>query len=178
MREKTLKARTVFKGRLLAVEVLDVELECGKRSIREIVRHPGAAVVLAQLEDGRFVFVRQFRKAAEKTILEIVAGGLEKGESPVDCARRELREETGYTARKLVSLGTVYPAPGYTDEVLHLYFAITGRVRGSGSPDEDERLTVEYFTEKQVDRMIRDGRIHDAKTLAAWMLWKAKTSRK
>lgn len=178
MVEKTLKSKTVFNGRLLRVEVIDVKVHNGRRSIREIVRHPGAAVVLAQLVDGRFVFVRQFRKAVEKTILEVVAGGLEKGESPVDCARRELSEETGYTAMKLVSLGTVYPAPGYTDEVLHLYFAVTGRVRGIGSPDDDERLAVEHFSEKQVDRMISDGRIHDAKTLAVWMLWKAKISRK
>jgi len=90
MKEKTIKSRTVFKGRLLKIDVLDVEVEPGRRSIREIVRHPGAAVVLARRPDGMFIFVRQFRKPAEKIILEVVAGGLEKAESPVACARRDV----------------------------------------------------------------------------------------
>ena len=174
MREKTLRSRTVYKGRLLGVEVVDVELEPGRRSVREIVRHPGAAVVLARRQDGRFVFVRQFRKAAEMNLLEVVAGGLGEGERPYDCAKRELKEETGYEASKLVTLGRVYPAPGYTDEVMHLYYATLKDSKGAGEPDDDERLKVVYLTEKQVDRMIGNGRIHDAKTLSAWLLWKAR----
>jgi len=174
MPEKTLRSKIVFKGRLIKVEVVDVQIAGGRRSVREIVRHPGAAVVLARLPDGRFVFVKQFRKAVERNILEVVAGGFERGERPADCARRELTEETGYSASKLVKLGTVYPAPGYTDEVLHLYFAELNRKRGVGQPDYDEHLEVVCMSEKQVDRMIGSGRIHDAKTLSAWLLWKSR----
>jgi len=172
MPEKTLRARTVFKGRLLKVEVIDVQIAGGRRSVREIVRHPGGTAVLAQRPDGRFVFVRQFRKAAERSFMEVVAGGFERGEKPADCARRELAEETGYTASKLMKLGIIYPAPGYTDEVLHLFFAKLSPKRGIGRPDEDERIKVVYLSERQVDGMIKAGRIHDAKTLAAWLLWK------
>jgi len=174
MKEKTLKSKTVFKGRLLNIEVVDVELEPGRSSSREIVRHPGAAVILAQLKDGRFVFVRQYRKAVEKNLLEVVAGGLDRGEKPRDCAIRELEEETGYKASRLVNLGYVYPAPGYTDEVLHLYYAVILAGRGTSRPDSDERLDVVYLSENQVEQMIKDGRIHDAKTLAVWLLWKTK----
>ena len=173
MIEKTLKSRKVFRGRLLDVEVVDVLVHDGRRSVREIVRHPGAAVVLAQLVDGRFVFVRQFRKAAEKIMLEVVAGGLERGEKPSDCARRELVEETGHQAAKITRLGYVYPAPGYTDEILHLFYARLRPGRGECSPDDDEKLEVVYLTEKQVDSLIKSGRIHDAKTLSAWLLWKS-----
>lgn len=178
MKERTLKKRVVFKGRLLTVEVLDVELEPGRRSTREIVRHPGAAVVLAQMADGMFVLVRQFRKAAEKHILEAVAGGLGKGETPYACAKRELEEETGYTASSLTKLGTVYPAPGYTAEVLHLYYARLRGERGACRPDDDEQLVVVYLSEKQIDALIRKGRVHDAKTLSAWVLWKTRIKAK
>ena len=179
-RERTLKSRTVFKGRVLNVEVLDIEVEPGKRSVREIVRHLGAAVVLARLADGRFVFVRQFRKAVEREMLEVVAGGLERGEAPAACAARELTEETGYKASRLIKLGTAYPAPGYTDEKLHIFFADVRSAQGVGEPDEDERIEVSYLSEKDVDGLIKAGKIHDAKTLSAWLLWKmrVKTGKK
>ena len=93
--EKTLASRTVFDGKLLCLEVIDVEVEPGVESVREVVRHPGAVVLLPQLPDGRFVLVRQFRKAIEEEILEAVAGTLDPGEDPLNCAGRELAEETG-----------------------------------------------------------------------------------
>ncbi|MEI6147864.1 MAG: NUDIX hydrolase [bacterium] len=171
MNERTLSTTTAFAGRLLNVEVLEVELEPGVRARREIVRHPGAAAVVARTPDGRFVFVRQFRKPLDREMLEIVAGGLEKGESPADCARREVKEESGHDVRALESLGRMAPAPGYTDEILHLFFAELAGGRGEQGGDHDERITVEYLTRDEVEEKLAEGSIQDGKTLAAWLLF-------
>ena len=173
MHESTIGSRRVFEGRLLDVDVLDVELDSGRQSVREIVRHGGAAVVLAQRPDGRFVLVRQYRKPVERVLTEAVAGTLEEGEDPRDCARRELEEETGYTAASLTDLGQVYPAPGYTDEVLFLYYARLNPEPGAGAPEEDEVIEVVVLTETELEAMIRRGEIRDAKTLAAWLLYRS-----
>lgn len=153
------------------MDVVDVELADGKRSVREIVRHPGAAVVLGQLPDGRYAFVRQFRKAVEKVLLEVVAGTLEPGEAPEECARRELCEEVGHAAVRLTRLGTVYPAPGYTEEALHVFFAELDPEKVLAEADEDERIDVVYLTHDAVESAIAGGAIEDAKTLAAWLLY-------
>jgi ADP-ribose pyrophosphatase len=170
MKEKTLKTSTVFSGKLLKVEVLDVELESGVKSRREIVRHPGAVAVLAERPDGKFVFVRQYRKPIEQELLEMVAGTLDFGENPDACARRELKEETGYDAAELKKLGVIALAPGYSDERLHLYYAKLVPARGTEDPDEDEHLEVVCLTAAEFERLIRKGEIEDSKTLAAWLL--------
>lgn len=176
MDERTVSARMGFEGRLLKVEVVDVELATGQRAVREIVRHPGAAVVLARLPDGRFVLVRQFRKAIETDLLEAVAGTLGPGEDPLACAQRELREETGYEATRLVKLGVVVPAPGYTDEKLHVYYAELDDRRREACPDDDEKVSVEVLEAEALEAQILDGEIGDAKTLAAWLLYKRKVA--
>ncbi|MBT3193980.1 MAG: NUDIX hydrolase [Verrucomicrobia bacterium] len=173
MHERTLHSEKAFQGKLLRVNVLDVELECGKRAIREIVKHPGAAVILAQRPDSQFVFVRQYRKAVEMELLEVVAGTIDPGETPDACAHRELTEETGYTATSLKKLGEIYPAPGYSEEVLHVYFAELSPDRGAMRPDDDERLEVELLSSKTLEAMIKNGDIRDAKTLAAWTLYRS-----
>jgi ADP-ribose pyrophosphatase len=160
----------------LRLDVLDVELESGGQSVREIVRHPGAAVVLPQLPDGRLVLVRQFRKAVEKFLVEAVAGTLEDGEDPDACALRELVEETGHAAGDLVKMGVVYPAPGYTDELLHMYYARLSGIRQAASPDEDENLEIVYVSPREFEGMIGRGEIEDAKTLAAWVLYKSRAA--
>lgn len=168
MREKTLSVRPVFRGRLLNVEVLEVELEPGIRSRREIVRHPGAVAVVARRPDGRFVFVRQYRKPVERGMLEVIAGGLEPGETPRAAAAREVAEESGYRIRALRSLGAICTAPGYTDEIIHLFYAELAADRIVREGDADERIAVEYLTRKDVEtRMAQDGLV-DGKTLAAW----------
>jgi ADP-ribose pyrophosphatase len=171
MQEKTLSTTTAFSGRLLKVEVVEVELESGARSRREVVRHPGAVAILAELPDGRFVLVRQFRKAIEQDLLEVVAGTLDKGEDPDDCARRELREETGYSPETLTRLGAVFVAPGYSQEMLHVYHARLNPTPGCLSPDDDEKLEVVCLTAAQLEQMMKAGEIADAKTLAAWLLY-------
>ena len=174
MHERTVKTESAFTGRLLSVEVLQVELETGQNSQREIVRHPGASVVLAQRTDGPFVFVRQFRKPIEACLLEVVAGTLTPGEAPAECAHRELLEETGHEPLDMIHLGVVFPAPGYTDECLNTYFARVGLEQGPRDLDDDERIEIEYLDEGVVDSLIAQGKIKDAKTLSAWMLYKAR----
>jgi ADP-ribose pyrophosphatase len=178
MNEKTLRRKSIFKGRILKLEVLDVELESGVRSKREIIRHPGAVVILAQLPDGRFVLVKQFRKAIERSLLEAVAGTLGAGEDPGEAARRELQEETGYRAKRLVKLGRLAAAPGYCDEVLHAYYAELTLAQSALAPDEDEKIDVVRLSAADLERKIVSGEICDSKTLAVWLLWEKKREAK
>jgi ADP-ribose pyrophosphatase len=173
--ERTTRSECVFEGRLLRVERLQVELDGGRESVREVVRHPGAAVVLGKLPDGRFVLVRQFRKPLETELLEAVAGTLHPGESPEACARREVAEETGHAAETLYDLGVIFSAPGYTDERLHVFGARLNEASDGPDPDEDEDVEVVYLAEAEVEARIADGRIGDAKTLAAWLLYRCRS---
>lgn len=171
MNEKTLSINPVFSGRLFSVEVQLVELEPGRRASREIVRHPGAIAAVARIPDGRFVFVRQFRKPIEREVLEIVAGRKEPGEDPGHCAVREIREETGHEVVSLHTLGPIYPSAGYVDELIHLYFAELAAAPAPQTGDPDERITVEYLTREEFESQIDGGLIDDAKTLSAWLLF-------
>ncbi len=175
MMEDTLNQEVVFAGRALRLEVLTIDIGEGRTSQREVIRHPGAVVVLAERPDGRFVFVRQYRKAVETLLLEMVAGTLEPEEAPADCAKRELQEESGYGATSLSFLGTIVPAPGYSSEVLHVYHAHIGMEAGALSPDEDERIEVAHLTRAEVEHAIDNGELCDAKTLAAWFLYIRRT---
>lgn len=171
MTERTLESRTVYDGRLLRVEALDVELASGRHAVRDVVRHPGAVAVLAQLPDDRFVFVRQFRTAIGRPLLEIVAGTREPDEARRDCAVRELGEETGCVPDRLDELGVMLPAPGYTDEAIHLYHARVRPVAEGPSPDDDEDIEVVLLTGEEVEQRITSGDITDGKTLSAWLLY-------
>jgi ADP-ribose pyrophosphatase len=168
MNEKTIEVKTVFKGRLLTVEVLTVELESGVHSTRDIIRHRGAVAILARLPDGRFVLVEQFRKPIESEMLEVIAGCREAGEAPETSARREVEEETGYAVATLHPLGAMIPAPGYCDERLHLYFAELGAARRIAAPDDDERISVHLLTRVELDALIASDAIEDAKTIICW----------
>lgn len=171
MHEKTLSITPAFTGRLFSVEVHQVELEPGRRAHREIVRHSNAIGAVARLPDGRFVFVRQFRKPIERDVLEIVAGGMDPDESPEDCAAREIREETGHEVVALHPLGAIHPSPGYVDELIHLFFAEVSDSPAPQDGDPDERITVEYLTREEFEAMVDGGLIDDSKTLSAWLLF-------
>lgn len=171
MKETTIKQTRVFDGRLIKVDVLEVRLENGRTAPREVVRHKGAVAVLVRRPDGRFAFVRQFRKPIESDLLEVVAGGLEPDEPPDVCAAREVREETGCTVSLLKPLGYVYAAPGFCSEKLHLFYAETEPEAQAQRTDADEHLDVALLTEAEVNDLARRGEIHDAKTLACWMLF-------
>jgi ADP-ribose pyrophosphatase len=174
MYEKTLSQKTVYEGRILNVDVLDVELEDGRTSVREIVRHGVAVAIIPQLPDGRFVFIRQFRKAMERICFEVVAGNCDPDENEVDTAIRELREETGYIAESVELLGPIYPSVGYCTERIDIFFARILDEQGETSFDEDEHIETVILTEAEMDAKVRNNEIADAKTLAGWMLYKAK----
>ena len=179
MNEKTVSSQKVFDGHLLKLDVLEVELDNGRgsgprrRARREIVRHPGAVAIWARAPDGCFVFVRQFRKAIEQELLEVVAGTREAGETPEACARREIREETGYAVKTLVPLGCIHAAPGFCGERLELFFAELVEIGREAKPDADEALEVVRLTLEEWEAMVARADIHDAKTLAAWALVQA-----
>ena len=146
----------------------------GRKTTREILRHRGAVCILGQLPDGRFILVRQYRKAVEQTLLECVAGCMEEGETPEESARRETREESGHDVIDLVPLGRSLPAPGYCDEVHHHFFATLAAEPAGQHLDTDENLAPIPLTAAEIDAAIDDGTITDGKTIILWHLYKRK----
>ncbi len=163
--EKKISGTRKFQGKIITLDVDEVLLPDGSVSKRECVRHSGGAAVLL-VKDSKVLLVKQFRYLYGKAIYEIPAGKLEKGEQPERAALRELEEETGYRAEKLVPMQQIYPSPGYTDEVIHIFFADGCKFVGQNL-DEDEFLNVEFIALNKVKKMIDDGEICDAKTVAA-----------
>ena len=172
MYEKTIAKKTVFEGRILSVDVLDVELPDGRTGTREIIRHGAAVAVIARRRDGRFVFIRQFRKAMERVCFEVMAGNVDPGEEMEAAAVRELKEETGYEPDSIRLLSSIYPSVGYCTERIDVFYADVHEP-GETDFDPDENIETVLITEQEMDAMIRAGKVQDAKTLAAWMLWKA-----
>ncbi len=170
LHEERLSGKRVFGGRLLQVDVDEVRLPNGSAAKREVVRHPGAAVVLPVHRDGRVVLVRQYRYPLGGVLLELPAGKLDPGEDPEQTARRELAEETGLGASQWDPLGPFYTTPGFSDEVLHCFLA-RGLTEGERAvPDDDEALEVVVLGSAEVREWIRQGKIRDGKTLACLYL--------
>ena len=162
--ERKISSRLLHEGRHFSFLQDEVELPSGRRTKRDIVRHPGAVAIVPILPDGRIVLVRQYRYAAGRSLLEIPAGTLEIGEDLQKCAGRELREETGYEAEEMEHLLSCYMAPGYSSEVIH-YYAASG-LRDVGDDQEpDENIRTEIFTLDHIVSMIRENIIEDAKTI-------------
>ena len=166
LEEKTVQSEVVFKGRIFEVRVETVEFPDKSTAYREIVDHPGGVGVLALTADGKIPLVKQYRKPYDKVIYEIPAGKLDKNEDPLLCGKRELKEETGYSAEEFFSLGFIYPTPGFANETTYIYFA-KGLTKGKDNPDDDEFLDVEEFSVDEVKTMILNNQINDAKTVAA-----------
>ena len=163
--EKTLESRRVFDGYLLHLDVDTVTLPNGKQSVREVARHPGGVCVLPLHADGTVSVVEQFRYPYKEVITELPAGKLEPGENPDDAVRRELSEEVGLTAKEWHKMGIFYPSPGFTDEVLHLYFA-RGLSQGDCHPDDDEFLAPSRIPLRDLVEQVMRGEIPDGKTAA------------
>lgn len=169
--EKTKKSEPIYKGKIISLQLDEVELPNGNTSYREIVRHPGAVAVIAITEENKILMVRQFRKALDKTIYEIPAGKRDLGEEPELTAKRELEEETGYIANKWSHLVSFYTSPGFADEYLHLYIAEELSYGGELQLDEDEFVELFAFTLEECKELIQEGDICDAKTVAAIYHW-------
>jgi ADP-ribose pyrophosphatase len=159
-----LSSRLLHEGRNFDFLVDEVELPSGHVTQRDIVRHPGAVAIIPVLGDGRVALIRQYRYAVGKMLLEIPAGTLERGELPLDCAVRELKEETGYEAEVIEPLLSCFMVPGYSDEVIHYFVARGLRVVGD-DPEMDEDITLELHDLVEVRRMIEENVIEDAKTI-------------
>lgn len=169
MEEKVIHSEEIYKGRVVNLAVLDVQLPDGKTGRRELVRHPGAVAVVALDADHHVLLVRQYRIAAERVMLEIPAGTLKPDEQPEVCADRELQEETGFRAGKLEKIGGVFVAPGYTTEFIHLYLA-TDLSESRLTMDDDEFIEIESLPLAQALKLIENGDIIDGKSISGLLL--------
>jgi len=166
--EKTISTKQIMKGKVIRVQVDDVTLPNGKTSKREIVKHPGAVAVIPITKDNKIIFVKQYRKPLEKTLIEIPAGKLEQGESPNITALRELEEETGYTTNKLTYLTSFYTSPGFADEIIYLYETDQLEpLTETKELDEDEFVELMELSLEEAERLFEQEEIHDAKTAYA-----------
>lgn len=163
--ETTLESRRVFDGCLLHLDVDTVRLPNGEQSVREVARHPGGVCVLPLHDDGTVSVVEQFRYPYKEVVTELPAGKLEPGEDPDDAICRELSEEVGLTAGEWHKMGVFYPTPGYTDEVLHLYFA-RNLSQGNCHPDDDEFLAPKRVPLDDLVAQVMKGEIPDGKSAA------------
>lgn len=164
--EKKLRRVNSYSGIIVDVTVDQVELFGGAHSMREVVEHPGGVCILPLFDDGSVRCVRQYRYPFQEHLLELPAGKLEKGEDPLECAVRELSEETGISAREMIPLGKMYCSPGYCHEVLHLFLA-RGLTQGRAHLDKNEFLDVESIQLSVLVKMVMSGEITDAKTALA-----------
>ena len=167
LEEKQLKAEYLYKGKVINLRCDNALLPNGKTALREVIEHPGGVCVAAITDNNEVLFVRQFRYPYSEIVLEIPAGKRDgKNESPLDCGKRELAEETGAKAEEYISLGKLYPSPGYCGEIIWMY-AAKNLTFENQNPDEDEFLTVEKIPLQKAVEMILSGEIKDAKTQAA-----------
>lgn len=164
--EQTVKSTPIYDGKIIRVRTDDVQLENGNAAKREVISHPGGVCVVAVNSRDEVLLVRQFRYPFGKELIEIPAGKLEYGEDPSACGRRELEEETGYTAGTYRYLGPMYPTPAYDEEVIHLYYA--DQLQPTRQKlDEDEFLDVLQMPFQQAVQMVLDQQIADGKTQLA-----------
>lgn len=164
MGSDSLTTTNIYTGKVVTLNIDTVRLPNGETIQLETIRHPGAAAVVPVKDDGTVVLVRQFRHAAGGFIYEIPAGKLHPGEAPLHCASRELEEEVGYRGSSFELLSSIFTAPGFADEVIHVYMA-TGLTRGTQQLDRDEVLDVIEMPLAEAVGKIEDGTIRDAKTI-------------
>ena len=168
--EKTLSSQPVYEGRAVKLRVDTVQMASGRETTREIVEHSDCVAIIAVDDKDNILLVSQFRKSVEKELLEIPAGGIDPGETPEDCVRRELREETGFLPRKLERLGGFYSSPGYCTEYLHLYLA-TDLVSSPLQAEDSESIRLVRMPLAQIPDLIASGSICDAKSIAGLLIF-------
>jgi ADP-ribose pyrophosphatase len=174
MNFKLTNSKIFFEGKVFNLKVDEIEYDSGNKGIREVAVHPGGAVVVPITNEGKLVMVTQFRYPFQTTLLEFPAGKLDRDEDPLDCAVRELEEETGYKAEKVNKLGKIYTAPGYCTETLHIYVAQELK-KGDYKREEGEYgMEIYEFDIVEIEDKIRSGEVIDAKTICAVYLLKSK----
>ncbi len=169
-RLRILSSTTLYEARAFTVRHDDIVEPSGLKATRDIIVHHGSVVVIPVLADGRIVLIRQFRYAAGQYMWELVAGHKEPGEDPAKGVRRELMEETGYTAKRIRKLFEIFPSPGLLGERMDIYLA-EGLTKGVAKPEEDERISAKVVTLAQAERWIREAKICDAKTIAGLLYY-------
>lgn len=167
--EHVLTEDTVWQGRIFDVNRMRVELPDGRSAVRDVVRHPGAVAIVALTDDGRICLVRQYRTALGRVTVEVPAGKLDPGEDPLECAHRELLEETGMQADRMAFLTTIATGAGFCDELIHVYMA-TGLSFAASDPDADEFINVDLVPLNELIDAVLDGRIEDAKTVVGALI--------
>jgi ADP-ribose pyrophosphatase len=171
---KIKSSRKVYTCRLFSVtedEAVDSKTKFEIK--RSVVRHDGSAVMMAVDEKKRILLVRQYRLPAARYLWELPAGKVDEGETPLQAARRELIEETGYRARKWQKLSSFFPSPGYVGERMTIYLA-TELTAGTATPMADERIEARWFTRRELADMIRSGKIEDGKTIIGFLTWNSR----
>lgn len=164
LHEEVLSSEIAWKGKIFDVERMQVRLPNGRTSVRDIVRHHGAVAIVALTETGKIALVRQYRASLGRVTVEIPAGKLEPGEDSLACARRELKEETGFVPGRIAYLTTIASSCGFSDELIHIYLATQLDFEGA-QPDEDEFLNVDLVPVNELVDAVLDGKIEDAKTV-------------
>lgn len=171
------KSDVIFKGIVFDIKVDQIEYDSGNAGVREVILHNGGAVVVPVTDEGKIIFVKQYRYPFNEWMYELPAGKLEKGEDPFICATRELTEETGYTSNDISKLGRIYTSPGFCDEILHIYLA-ENLIEGNHNREEGEfGMEVFEFTLDEIDKMITDGKIVDSKSISGVYFYKNKNSK-
>ena len=170
--EKLLSSETIYNGKVIKVSKDQVLCPNGESSIREVVHHRGGVGILIKVDD-KFILEKQYRYALQEEIIEMPAGKLEEGEVPLEAANRESLEETGYKPLEMTFLGAMYPTGGYSSEVIHLYYCPKYE-KGERHLDKDECIDLIYVTLEEVEELIKDNVIKDAKTIVAFSLYKSK----
>ena len=163
--EKTIETEEIYDGQVVKLRVDKVMLPNSQTSKREVITHQGGVAVIPVTKDNKILFVKQYRKPIESSLIEIPAGLIDAGEKPATTAVRELEEETGYTTKKLTFVTSFHPSPGYTDELIHIYYTDELELLKEPVPgDEDEFVEVIELTLKEAKEYVKQQRIHDAKT--------------
>lgn len=166
--EKTISTDLLFEGKVISLRVEEVELPDGNRAKRELVNHPGAVAVIPIMDDGKLILVEQYRKALNRSIVEIPAGKIEPGEDIEVTALRELEEETGYGANRFDYLQSFATSPGFANEIIHIFVALgLYKIDKPAAGDEDEFIHMIECTIEEAEQMVLDERIYDAKTAFA-----------
>ena len=169
---KLVNSDKIFEGKVFDVKLDEIEYEStGNKGRREVAVHPGGAVVVAVTNENKIIFVRQFRYPFQEWVTELPAGKLDDNEDPKICATRELTEETGYTAEKIIKLGHIYTTPGFCNEILHIYLAENLALGNHNREEGEEGMEVFEYTIDEIKEKISTGEIVDAKSISGIMMY-------